>query len=121
MAILGLLLVVAVAVWMVADHDEAPPDPSAEADPATRVAPPRAPPADASPFDDPQPARITGVVRDQGGAPIIGARVCGFPRSPHVPEQARYRPSCTLSEVAGHYAIEGPRAGRYAVMGAAAG
>lgn len=64
---------------------------------------------------------ITGTVRGEDEAPLAGAQVCAFPRSPFFQWLAAElrAPSCALSGPDGYYAIEGLIPGRWAVHASA--
>lgn len=86
-------------------------------------------PAGPSPVDRPRPspglpdgpaAGITGTVRDSGGAPLPGARVCAFPRGALLVLADVRAPACAEAGRDGHYAIEGLLPGRWLVHASAA-
>jgi hypothetical protein len=64
---------------------------------------------------------IEGTVRDPAGAPVGGARVCGFADSEELPPDATRDPFCAISERDGRYRLAELLPARYRVHAHAAG
>ncbi len=109
MWLLVLLAAIVAGLWLTCSRSQVTPvATTSQAAPTSALVP--AVPAEATaPSIDPgtlQRAAISGLVRDEHGRAIAGARVCALPSSPLLDARHTLTPPCALSERDGHYRID---------------